>query len=139
MGKNYEERFDDVMKYVKIRVEGQGSKIKVRDKQDLRQIFERLDASRTDKSGSPRMSKNFIDKLLQTRRADAMIGHNVGRFGKEKELKREEKYRSQGRHVYSYPRGRAVKSTYAYRNKTFVRFRDVQTGRFVRSAEVSED
>lgn len=143
---DFEEKFSDVMNYAKLRLDAQGKRLKIRDKEDLREVFKRLDASRRDKKGDPRMNDVFINGLIDSRRAQKVIGTNIGRFGsKPQVLKRSEtpkvkSYRSQGRTVYRYPKGYALKSTYYTKNKNLtVRFRDVNTGRFVKKDSIEEE
>lgn len=142
---DFEEKFDDVMEYTKLRLDGQGKTLKIRDSEDLRAIFKRLDASRRDKKGGPRMSDEFIDGLVESRKARSMIGKNVGRYGGKAEvLKREppkvQAYKSQGRTVFNARGGYATKSAYKNQKGTLiVRFRSVSTGKFIKRSEVEEE
>lgn len=149
MGKSgrtdFEEKFDDVMQYAKMRLDGQGKTLKIRDEEDLRAIFKRLDASRRDKKGDPRMSDDFINGLVESRAARKIIGKNIGRYGgKAQVLRREppqvQKYKADGRTVFRAKGGFAAKSAYKNQRGTLiVRFRNVETGRFIKRSDVEEE
>lgn len=142
---NFEEKFPDVMSYAKLRLDGQGKRLRIRDQEDLRAIFKRLEASRRDKKGGPRMSDEFIDGLVESRAARKIVGSEIGRYGgKAAVLKREppevQRYKSQGRTVFKAPGGYAIKSAYKNQKGTLVvRFRDARTGRFIKKSVVEEE
>jgi hypothetical protein len=82
-GTDFEEKFDDVMKYAKVRLHEDGTKVNIRNKEDLRSFFERLDDRRRDKKGNPRMSDRFINGLVHSHKASRVItrGSSVGPSG----------------------------------------------------------
>lgn len=149
MGKSgrtdFEEKFDDVMQYAKLRLDGQGKTLKIRDQEDLRAIFKRLDDSRRDKKGGPRMNDQFIDGLVESRAARKIVGKNIGRYGGKAEVLRREpaqvqKYKAQGRTVFRAKGGYAVKSPYKTQKGTLVvLFRNARTGRFIKRSDVEDE
>lgn len=145
----YDDSFKSMVESVETRLEGQGKRIKITSKEDLKLLFERLDKQRRDKSGKPRITDNFIQKILNTRSADSFLGKTIGRFGgqastlkrpvSEKETYQMQRAREQGVHIYTYPQGRAKKETFKNkRGKMLVRFRDLKTGHFVKSSIIQE-
>lgn len=143
----YDDAFQSVMQYVEIRLDGAGKRIKIKDKQDLKTLFERLDASRQDKKGDKRMSPGFIQRLLETKSAERVLGGTIGRFGaKEQRLKQPSTpvvtakvrmFEQQGKQVYHYHGGYATKTVYkSPKGKIVTRFRSVKTGRFIKSSTI---
>lgn len=137
---DFEEKFDDVMQYVKVRLDGKGQAVKIRDEQDLKELIERLDDTRRDQQGEKRMSKSFIDGIVSSRKARALIGGSIGRFGaKAQVLKRDKasKGSQEGRVLYRYGDRIALKGVYRSRKQNLiVLFRDSETGRFVKKANI---
>lgn len=141
-GDDYGDKFEEVMNYVELRLKNSGTRLKVRDKEDLRTLFERLDNNRQDKSKTkPRFTSTFIERAISTDKARARYGTVIGRFGNVKTLRREgsgkeaalrERLKSQGKASYRYNGGLAYKSTYKRGSKTVTNFRDASTGRFIK-------
>lgn len=149
-GDNYDDKFNEVMTYVDLRLKSSGTRLRVRDKEDLRTLFQRLDEQRKDKrKTSPRFTNDFIERAITSNAAKKRYGTVVGRFGTIKTLRREENakmsakqqgLRSQGRAIYGYNGGKAYKSSYRRGSKTVTNFRDLKTGRFLkRSTHFTEE
>jgi hypothetical protein len=137
---NYDDKFDDVMKYVELHLNEEGSKVRIRNKDDLKVLMEQLDKKR--KGGDKRLTSDFIESVLRSRRADAMVGKMVGKFGTTRELSTPKKTERQERlktNEYRYEKGTAVKATYKINGKTVVYFRDAKTGRRVSKRSVRDE
>lgn len=144
----YDDAFESMVHSVETRLDSSGKRIKIKDKEDLRVLFERLDKQRLDKKSKPKITKTFIDRLLETKAADRFLGKTVGRFGAVSTLKRPEaqvvspkvqSLREKGTQVYTYGQGYATKSiSKSKKGKLVVRFRSVKTGRYVRKDLIEE-
>lgn len=145
---NYDDKFDDVMKYAEMKVDAKGVKIKIRDKEDLRRLFEMIDR-KNKQQGRPRLSRDFIDKIIDTHSAKNYVGETIGRFGVTKEFKetqlpmRAMQYRNQGRTIYHDEARRifAVKESFRphKRNRGIgIRFRNIRTGRLTSGRNLRE-
>lgn len=132
-----DEKFEEVMQYVSLRLKSGGTRLKVRDKEDLRELFLRLDANRKDKgSTKPRFSDEFIEKAINTNAAKKRYGTVIGSFGTVKTFRRDadgeartlQNYKGQGKAVYRYEGGLAVKTSFKRGKSTVTKFRDTKTG-----------
>lgn len=150
----YDDKFDDVMQYVEMRLDERGKRVKVRDKEDLRRSLILLETERKDSKNSPRMSKEFIQKILNTRSAQEKIGKTLGKFGSLTTFRRQEgttleptgedaklakELRQQGKDVYRYDGGYAVKKIITRDGKRVFGFADVRTGKFIQKKRLRED
>ncbi len=77
---------DDIMRYVSMRVNGR-QKVKVRNREDLKQLILKLDdvrqSTKKGTRGNPRITEEFVEKLMRTRRSGAYIGADIGRGTEE--------------------------------------------------------
>lgn len=141
---SYEERFDEVMRYVKMRLMGQGGRITLKNKEELRQTILRLDEARQTR-GKKKISEKFLKRILETEAAQRVIGKTLGRFQKKRRpfTKREQEkiafVRRAGVEVFLTTQGNpAQKSVFtSKRGVTLMKFRDLTTGRFVARTEVT--
>jgi hypothetical protein len=68
----YEDKFDDVVSYIELKLSEKRERRRIRNDGDLRKLFEELDSSR--RGGEKRMSKAFMDELLDTNAAQQAKG-----------------------------------------------------------------
>lgn len=147
----YELDFDNVFEIIEHNLDGQGKRIKIRDQQDLRTLIERLNEKdkRKTKEGKGRMTKQFIDSILNTRAAQKIIGGNAGRFGgttstlkrpiTQAETAKIQTFKNEGKQIYTYEGGFATKASYrSKKGKLLIKFRSIKTGRFVKSSLIQE-
>lgn len=127
MKATYEQKFDDIMQYVEIRLDGQGKSTTVNSEEELRTLIMELDEKRQDQAGDKRLTRSFVQQLLQTSGARSLIGSRVGRF-------KTTKINDTSRTVYYYEQGArtATSTTRTSKKGTVYKvFRDTKTGRFV--------
>lgn len=162
-GKNatYDDKFEDVMTYANAKLSQLGTIKTIRSEKDLRSVLQELNNLEARKSKSPRMSEEFVEKIinttsaskskglrlgavkpglfrsafhgflkgrrpaLATSRDDAPRQETIGAGGlSAEELKQ---YRAQGRELYTYDGGVAVKEV----RRGSIWFRDARTGRYL--------
>jgi hypothetical protein len=86
MPETYPDKLEDVMQYVKLRLDVKGVRLQIRDKDDLRGAIEWLDANRTGGGkkgkGESRMSVDFIDTLMERGNPSRYLQKTIGSFGK---------------------------------------------------------
>lgn len=139
---NYEEKFDDIMEYVEMKVGGDQSEVK--NEEQLRDLILSLDTKRRDKTSAPKLSDRFVQRLLQTRGARSLIADkgSVGRFGTTAPAKKAVANKpSREGYRYDGGSGRAELlsfSTVSRKGKRYEvsRFRDAKTKKFVGKSRI---
>lgn len=150
MVESYEDKLEEVMRFVKMRLDGRGVRVQVRNSDDLRALIKDLDTD-TKHKGGPRLSDQFLEKLETANNADRFIGKTVGSRGpvtivrKRKVvtpsvLPQDLRERAKGKAVFRTAKDEvfATRMTFRVRGKDVTRFRDVRTGRFVGVKAVRE-
>jgi len=143
---HYDDAFEDIMSYAETHV---SPSRELKSKNDLLAIFKKINAieHKKGKKGNINLdSDKFIKAMNDRAIAKGYYGRVVG--GKQNKgvtedvaHARQEKikqYRRDGREVYGYDDGFAVKTVYVNKNnKAVVSFRNVDNGRFVKKDKVS--
>lgn len=83
----YDDKFRDIVKYVEMNVNDKGIRLKMKDKEDLRSYLDKLNRDEERKGNIPRLSRDFVNKVIGTKRASSFFPHVFGRFGKQTEQK----------------------------------------------------
>lgn len=145
----YEDKLLDVMQYVKMRLDDKGVRLKLRSKDDIKRSILALDADRRH-GGSSRISEGFLQRILDTERAEKLVGRTIGRSGVVRtlrgestvtvvetgELEKVRALRGRGKDVFRSGSGFVVKDVYkSGSGRVRVVFRDVGTGKFARAPE----
>lgn len=146
----YDDKIEDVMKYVVMHLNDRGVRHKIRDKEDLRAVIEELDEDRGH-GGRRRMNPGFVTLLVESGTASKFFGKVLGRRGREVPIRggrarvggvqvpADLAERLRGREVVPLRGGRTgFKQVFRVRKKQVIRFRDARTGRFVGGGEVIE-
>lgn len=127
----YEDKFDKIMDFGEWKMHAKGEKKTIRNEEDLRAFFQRLDDERRDQKSAPKFSTSFIDKLINTQGARELIQEKqtLGRFDAPKAPlpRKASMYRDRGLPVNAYGDRYAVR--YDRGNRSF--YRDTENGRFV--------
>lgn len=79
----YDDKFDEIVKYLEMSISDDGKKVKMNDKEDLRAYLENLNKKEEEKGSAPRLTAEFIEGILGTKRAKNFFPKTFGRFGKE--------------------------------------------------------
>lgn len=136
-GDSYDDKMDEVMNFADQLVTSKDKRIKIRSKEDLREVFKMIDRDRRRQGLKPAFPVDkrtgrsaFADRVIPTPHAGSFIGRILGKFHKGSTVQvfrtanpegvssvsqaREkaivDKYKAEGKAVYRYPGGLAVKS-----------------------------
>ena len=150
--KHYDDVFEDIMKYANMELRKDGIAIKVRDREDLKKVFRLIDKNRRDQKGQSRFTEEFINKTVDSKKANSYVGERLGTsvgtaktFKSDntttpKVLKRVHYLKSKGRDVYSYNKGYAVKVLRRREGQpTTVYFVDVMMRKSVDTKEINNE
>lgn len=130
MTDTYEDKLDQIMEFVTMRMNSRGVRVKVRNTQDLRNVIQDLDEN-TKHKGKGRITSQFLDAVERKGGASRFVGATIGSRGPVTTVG---PARRPERPVA--PRKRVVRRgvrrvMFNIKGVNMERFRDARTGRFV--------
>ncbi len=147
MTETYEDKLEQIMNFVRFRVNEKNKRFKIQDPEDLKALIREFQLDN-------RITDTFFESIKFERAAKKIVGKTIGDRGKlvsvipgrrepsisiTTQTKLQEK-RKQGKNVFNAetPNRFAVEIMFTSRGKTRTRFQDILTGRFVKKEVVRE-
>ncbi len=153
MTNEYEDKLEEIMSFVKMRLNEQNNRVIIRDAEDLGSLIKELDTTKNH-DGKNRITDKFLQKIQLTTGARDLVGKTVGDRGKVRtvigrkaippvpskaQAKLQEK-RKAGKTIFraETPNKFVVRLMFTSRGKSMTRFQDIVSGRFVKKTVVRE-
>lgn len=159
----YDDKAEELMRYITVRQQNDGEKVKIENAQGLKQYLTELNKKDATKKGKHRMSRAYIDRVASSQYAQTHLPKIFGRFSSnftveksyglpserpapeaEKQELIIQKNKAAGRQTYRYPGGLAVRARMAIKSSKSGEkryqylFRDATTGKLVSKKDITE-